>query len=145
MVEVTNSDVMRNVLETLINISGRKTSRGHAINTVDIVMKNLKTKYNFLKNIKIKDDRFIEDQETVSVMSDIDKIDSTNMGQALNDIIKTTYSSLGNSAGHFFIKELQRNTGFDHNSVMKDMGVDLGIMQLEKEINDLSKTITHKK
>jgi len=145
MADVNNSDIVRNVLKTLINISGRKTTRGHAINTIDVIMKNLKTKYSFLKNIKINDDRFIEDKEVVSIMSDIDKIDSSNMGKALNDIITTTYSSLGNKAGHFFIKELQRNIGGDYNSIMKEMGVDLGLMQLEKEINDISKTITHKK
>jgi len=144
MGELNNSDVLKNVLKNLIDLSGRKTGRGQAINTIDIVMKELENKYNFLNNIKISDNRFIENEELISIKQDVNRIDSFNMGKALNDIIMTTHYSLGNKAGHFFIKELQRNIGGDYNSVMKEMGVDLGLMQLEKEVRDLSKSITRK-
>lgn len=145
MVALDNSDVIKNVLKNLINISGRKTSKGQAIDTIDTVMRKLEERYHFLKDIKINDNRFIESNEIINITPNIDKIESSDMGKALNDIILTTHYSLGEKAGHFFIKELQRNMGGDYNSVMKEMGVDLGLMQLEKEIKDLGKTISHKK
>lgn len=145
MVDFNKSDIIENVIKNLINISGRKTSKGHAINTVDSVMENLKHKYDFLNHIKINDNRFVEDEEAVSVMGDVNNVDSDKLGKALNEIISNTHFSLGNNAGHFFIKELQRNIGGDYSSVMKELGVDLGLMQLEKEIKDISKTISKKK
>jgi len=144
MTALDNSDVIKNVLKNLINISGRKTSRGQAIETIDTVMRKLENRYNFLKDIKIVDNRYIENEEVIDITHDFDKVRSSDMGKALNDIILTTHYSLGEKAGHFFIKELQRNIGGDYNSVMKEMGVDLGLMQLEKEVKDLGKTITHK-
>ena len=144
MATFDKSDIVENVLKNLIDISGRKTSKGHAIGTIDNVIKKLELKYDFLKHIKINDNRFVEDDPAVSVMKDINKIDANKMGKAINDIISNTHFSLGNNAGHFFIKELQKNIGGDYNSVMKEMGVDLGLMQLESEINDLGKTISKK-
>ena len=144
MTDLEKSKIVKNVLINLINISGRKTNKGHAITIIDNLLKDLENKYSFLKNIKIIDNRYIEDEMIVNVLSDIDNIDSKNMGKALNEIISTMHYNLGDKAGHFFIKELQRNIGGDYNEIIKEMGVDLGLMQLEKEIGDISKTITHK-
>ena len=144
MATFDKSDIVENVLKNLIDISGRKTSKGHAIGTIDNVIKKLELKYDFLKHIKINDNRFVEDDPAVSVMKDINKIDANKMGKAINDIISNTHFSLGNNAGHFFIKELQKNIGGDYNSVMKEMGVDLGLMQLESEIKNIKKTISKK-
>ena len=145
MTALDNSDVIKNVLKNLIDISGRKTSRGQAIDTIDTVMRKLENRYIFLKDIRIIDNRFIENEEVIDITRDIEKVRSSDMGKALNDIILTTHYSLGEHAGHFFIKELQRNIGGDYNSVMKEMGVDLGLMQLEKEVKDLGKAISQKK
>ncbi len=141
MADFKKSDVIKNLLDTLIELSGRRTDKGYAINTMDSVLNNLKEKYDFLKNIRINDTRFVEDEEVVSVMSDVNNVDSVLMGKALNDIVRYTNNNLGKNAGHFFIKELRRNIGGDYTTVMKDMGVDLSLMQLEKEIKDLSSTI----
>lgn len=142
MSNLDKSDLIENVLKNLITISGRKTSKGHAIYTVDSVMEKLKTKYEFLRHIKINDNRFVEDEEPVAVLKEINSIDENIMGKALNEIISNTHFFLGNNAGHFFIKELQRNIGGDYISVMKEMGVDLSLMQLEREIKDLGKSIS---
>lgn len=145
MIPLAKSEIIENVLKNLIKISGRKTSKGYAINTIYSVMERLTDKYDFLRYVKINDNRFIEDGDVVSVMKEINDADPNLMGKALNDIISNMHLSLGDNAGYFFIKELQRNIGGDYNSVMKDMGIDLGLMQLEKEINELGKTISKRK
>ena len=71
MAELEKSDIVKNLVNLLIDISGRKTNRGHAIITMDLVMKKLEDKYDFLRHVKIKDTRYIEDVDPVSVMSDI--------------------------------------------------------------------------
>ncbi len=51
--------------------------------------------------------------------------------------------SLGKDAGHFFIKEISRNIGDDYQSTIRNMGVDLSLMQLEHEITEMEKRMTN--
>jgi len=139
-----NSELVKILLNILIDISSRKTDRGHAIYTMEGVMEKLKNKYIFLKNVQVTDNRFIENKELIDVSSGIDDIDSTEMGRAINDIITTMHYSLGDKAGHFFIKDLQRNLEDKYSSHIQELGVDLSILQLEKQVKDLEKTTIKK-
>ena len=141
MAELENSAIVKRVIQTLIDISGRKTTKGLAVYKMSDLMKKLQKKYDFLKNVEIKDTRFIEYEEPVSVMAGINNIKSNDLGKALYDIIKNMNISMGDDAGHFFIKELRNNIGDDFSLVMEDMGVDLGLMQLEVEVNQMTKKI----
>jgi len=145
MAELEKSDILKNLLDNLINISGRKTTRGHAIYTLERVVRKLEDKYDFLKNVKIKDTRYIEDDDTVSVMSDVNVVDSFEMSRAIQDIVTTMDDQLGEDAGHFFIKELKGNLDDDSISFMDEMGVDFSVLQLEREVRNLEKFITRKK
>jgi len=136
-----NSKVVEHILQALINISGRKTTKIQAISTMDELIKKLQDKYDFLKHIEIKDTRFMENEEPVSVMSDIDSVKSNYVGKALYDIIKTMNLNLGKEAGYFFIKELKNNIGEDYYSTIEEMGLDFGVMQLEFEVNEMTKKL----
>ena len=141
MVHIDNSEVVRHVLQKLIDISSRKTTKGYAVSTIYELIKNLVEKYDFLRHVEIKDTRFIEMDELVTVMSDINVVKLDNVGEALYDIIKTMNIALGKDAGHFFIKELRNSIGETYYSTIEDMGLDLGLMQLEHEIDELEKKL----
>jgi len=145
MPELEKSDIIKNLLSTVIDISGRKTNKGYAISTMDSLIKKLKTRFEFLKHVQIKDTRFSEDEDPVSVVSDINAIESSEVGKAINEIITTMDRSLGKNAGHFFIKEIQNTLSDEYNSSIKDMGVDLGLLQLEREVEEWEKMTTQKK
>ena len=136
-----NSEVVKEVLTTMVNISGRKTDKGHAIFVMDSSLKKLTNKYVFLKNIEIIDTRFLENADPISVVSDIDSVPPDEIGKAIQDIITTMDESLGKEAGYFFIKEISRNIKDDYHSTMRDMGIDLSLMQLEREIKEMEKRI----
>lgn len=143
-VQRENSDVIRHVLRTLVNISGRKTTEGHAVSIMDSLIKELEEEYDFLKHVEIRDTRFLEDDYSVSVMSDVDFISPGEVGKAIHDIIISMNKTLGKNAGHFLIKELSRNIGDNYRSIMEDMGIDLGLMQLEHEVTELENRIMNK-
>ena len=109
------------------------------------IPKDLENKFDFLKYVQVKDTRDIEEIDTIKVMPDINDVNPSEMGKALHDIITTMDSSLGENAGHFFIKELNNRLDDDNRNIINDMGVDLSIMQLEREVRDLEKTIAQKK
>ena len=141
MPELENSVLIKHVLDKLINISSRKTTSGQALSTLYKSVKELEKKYNFLKHIEIKDTQFIELEEPITVMSDIDNVRSEIIGKALYDIIKSMNTNLGKSAGHFLIKELKNSIDDNYYTTMMDMGLDLGLMQLEFEINEITKKL----
>jgi len=137
--KLENSDVVKEVLTKMINISGRKTNKGHAVYVMDSSLKKLLKKYDFLKHIEVKDTRFLEDIDPIDVMKEIDSIPPNEVGKAINEVITTMDKSLGKDAGYFFIKELSRNIHDDYQTTIKDMGIDLSLMQLEREIKELEK------
>ncbi len=139
------SDVMKSVLKTLISISSRKTDFPYAVMTMDDLIKRLETKYNFLKHVQINDDVYKEETtEVISVMSDINAVPPTELGKALHAIIDSVNRSLGENAGHFFIKEIRNTLSDEYLTVIKNMGIDLGIMQLESEITRLERDLAER-
>ncbi len=140
------SEIMKNVLRTLISISTRKTDLPYTIITMDDLIKRLETQYHFLKHIQINDDFYNEQSDDlISVMSDINTVPSTELGKALHSIIDSMNRSLGENAGHFFIKEIRNKLSDECLTMMRDMGVDLGLMQLESEIDRLEQEIAERK
>ena len=141
MPQLENSDVVKHVLQTLISISSRKTTSGHAILTLYESVNQLKDKYSFLKHVEIKDTTFLELEDPITVLSKIDGVGSEKIGKALHDIITTMNNNLGKDAGYYFIKELKNRMGADYISTIEEMGLDLGLMQLEFEVNVLTKKL----
>jgi hypothetical protein len=140
------SDIMKSVLKTLISISRRKTDLPYTIITIEDLMKRLEPQYGFLKHVQINDDFYTEGSgDVISVMSDINTVSPTELGKALHSIIDSMNRSLGANAGHFFIKEIRNNLSDEDLSIMRDMGVDLSLMQLESEIIRLEREIAERK
>lgn len=124
------ADVTRQFLETIIHIIGRKTSEEYAAVTVRTLLKKLYLKYTFIREMEIKDTRFMELESSVRVGESLNSIDPKEIGNALKDLIKMIMSSIGKTAGYFFIRELREKIGTDSNEMLlKTMGVDLTLMQ----------------
>jgi len=140
---IQNSKIVEKVLTTLLRIVKRKTTEGYAVSVMDSLIKKLEANYDFLKHVEIKDTRFSESDDPVTVMSDVDSIPPSEVGKAIQSIISTMNESLSKDVGHFFIKELSQNIGDEYDSVMKDMGVDLNLMQLEHEVSELEKKMAN--
>ena len=139
-----NSKILRQVLEELIDISSRKTTEAHAVTVMGSLVDRLKKRYDFLKHVEVKDTRFLEDVDSVSIMTDVDTVSPTEVGKAIYSLIYLMNKSLGKDAGHFFIKELSRNIGDDFNNIIKDMGVDLSLMQLESQVTRMERGLLNK-
>jgi len=145
VVEADNVNIMKNVVTVLISISGRKTDHGHAMMTMDALIKQLETQFNFLKNVHIRKKLYSESGELVSVMSYINVVKAAEMGKAIHALILTLHDSLGDSAGHFFIKEIKQTLGDEYVSRMKEIGVDFTLLQLDDEFTQMKKLRDYQK
>lgn len=136
---VENIQVIKDVLNTIITISGRKTTESHAIYLLGSTLNNLKKQYTFLDNISVKDTTYLEENEPVTIMGSVNDIKLNDMGPAVKDLITQLKKSLGNDAGFFFLKELSNKLNDESVTVLKDMGVDLDLMHLEQQVSKMEK------
>ncbi len=139
--DMQNSEIMVYVLQKLFDISSRKTTQQQALSTMSGLIKKFENKYGFLRHIELKDTRFSELEEPISIMSGVDTIESDEVGKALYDIIRNMNMALGKNAGHFFIKELRTKMDENYITTIEDMGLDLGLMQLEFEVNQMTRKL----
>jgi len=138
---VENSELMKQILTTLLTISGRKTTPSHAVYVMTSTIEKLKKQYSFLNDIDVMDTTFIEEGDQVTVMANINDISKNEFGSALKDIISTLTENLGKEAGHFFFKEISQKLSEDSISTMRDFGIDLGLMQLEQMVSKMGNTL----
>ncbi len=138
---VENIKVIKDVLNTILLISGRKTTQSHAVYLLGSTLNNLKKQHSFLDNITVKDTTYLEDSEPITIMGNINELKINKMGPAVKDIITHLNNSLGDEAGHFFLKELSQKLDDESINVLKEMGVDLELMHLEQQISKMEKDI----
>jgi len=138
---IENNKLIKEILNTIIDISGRKTTQSHAVYLLESTLKNLKDQYTFLDTINVQDTTYLEDGEPVSIMGEVNNIASKEIGIAVKDLITTLNRSLGDDAGHFFLKELSHKLNDESVDALKNMGVDLDIMHLEQQITKMEKNI----
>jgi len=140
---IENSEVIKNVLTTLLNISRRKDTGIDIVSIMDSLVKKLEGRYSFLKHVEITDTRFFEAGDSITVMSDLDSVPSNEVGEAIHDIIFSMIKSLGNGAGFYFIKEIGHRIGDDcYTTIRDDMGVNLNLMQLEWDVSRMERRLS---
>ncbi|MEF8847772.1 MAG: hypothetical protein V5A68_01405 [Candidatus Thermoplasmatota archaeon] len=146
MKNLKQSMVVKNLLNNLLNVSSRRTNKENAITTINKLIRENEDTFDFLKGIEIQDNLYNEENEIVSVMSEIDKADPIKVGSFLKYLVTNMQNSLGDTSSHFFIKEIKNKIDETEHTYMKeDMGLDLGLIQLESEVHDLHKTLKKRK
>ena len=136
-----NSELIKQLLITMLSISGRKTTPSHAAYIVESTIQTLTDQYSFLNDVGIQDTTFIEEGDQVTVMTNVNDISKNEFGSALKDILYGITENLGKDAGHFFYKEISQKLDEESISTMKDYGVDLGLMQLEQTVSKMEHTL----
>jgi len=129
MVNLKNSEIIEHTLQILINKIGRRTSESYAVVTIDAILKELESEYNFLKYVKIKNMLYYDRIDAVSIMSDIDLVEPTEFFRAIKAIIKMTVRHLDKNTSFFFINEFQKAIDEDVGLVLKENNIDLSLMK----------------
>jgi hypothetical protein len=125
-----SADVTRQVIETIIEIIGRKTSQEYAVVTIQNLLKKHRLIYPFLRDIEIKNSRSLELEGTVSVNESLNAVSPKDIGQALKELVSKIMITLGKTAGYFFIREIREKIGIEYDTfLLKAMNIDLTLMQ----------------
>ena len=132
MVRFTNSYVIGEILKSLYHVAGRRTTFGFAAKVIGSIIKTLETKHRFLKYVEINDKGEIIEDEAIVISPEIDVVEKTDVGRAIEAIIRIVYMDIIGKAGLFFIAELKRRAGEDLMTELHNYGVDLASLQVEQ-------------
>lgn len=130
MSELKNSDIMRGVIEAVVAVVGRRTLGSYTIKIVKTVTTKLQKEYDFLKNITIHDAFYSENNDIVTVSSEINSIEPKTIGNAIDAFLREVYLQLDDEAGLYFINEFKECIGEEFVMQIRSLGVNLERIQL---------------
>jgi len=135
VINITNSEIIKKILFTLIYVAKSKTSKDYAWGMVKNLLIDMGKDYDFLQYIQIGELNNITDKiDDISVLLDFDSVEPTRIGIAIQKIIDLFKKRLGRRAGYFFLSEFKEVLGERYYSLIKKMGVDLRLIDLHNEI-----------
>lgn len=130
MANFKNSEVIKRVLQTFVRKIGRRIPESFALSTIDNAIKNLEEKHDVLRYIKIDASRYMDGFDAVSIMSEINNVESYKLGKAIQEIIKMLHNKLGGRAPSF-IEDFKNKLGDKYLSEIEKIGVNLHLLQLK--------------
>jgi len=130
MSKLQNSDLLERILKAVYITASRRTSPSFAIAVLGAITRTLEQRFDFLKNIVFREERGFED--FIIVDRKINSIEPLIIAKAIETIVQVVYLDLSENAGFYFIKELVRNAGENVITNLKDIGVDLELIQIQQ-------------
>lgn len=130
--QIRNSEILKHSIKTLFDILDREIGRDYAFSTISEVVERFRTKYSLLEYVTINDIRSIQNVDLVSVMPNIDELEPTNVGTAIQKIIQEINYLLGEQGGFTFIEKFRNNFNEDYISKLGEMGVNINVLQLSQ-------------
>lgn len=129
---VPQTSLLRAVIHALYIVASRRASSKFAEDAIETALATLKNKYPFFKNITVKMKTFSEDGVNVDLSSNIDEVHKSEIGDAIESLIRVVYNDLSEEAGLYFITEMKQYAGDKIVEAIVDAGVDLDQIEVEQ-------------
>jgi len=139
MPQYANKEIMVYLLRSIIEVIGRRTSDAYASVIISDTIHKLTGKYSFLDYIEVSAPHYMETVDVVSISDDINYIESNLIGMATRDILESITYKMAKDAGHYFIKEIKEDIPYKYRNAIKDLCVDLDLLQI-KFISDIKES-----
>ncbi|MEF8879479.1 MAG: hypothetical protein V5A64_03700 [Candidatus Thermoplasmatota archaeon] len=131
MPEFRNDELIGHLLQTVVEVIGRRTSENYSIMALEKVLNNLEERFDFLKEVGIKDTKFSESEDAIIVESGVNTVEIDELINASKLLLRGIIKILGENAGFFFIKEIKESLPYEYQQSFEENGLDLDAMQNE--------------
>jgi predicted DNA-binding protein (UPF0251 family) len=134
MVKNNNSILLESVLKALHNVVSRYTSNLIANETIRAAITTLKTKYDFLKYINVKEaNNILKNDFTFTFSSEINKISYEKIGKIIEALVRMVYNDIGKEIGLNFITDLKEKIDEQIIKKIKNFNIDFDQIQIEQQ------------
>jgi hypothetical protein len=111
MTDVKNSEVIGSILHALYAVASRRTTQSFATTVIGAIIKTLEQNYEFLRYVHIENLEYGNTDVIINISNEIDSVDPSKIGTAVEAIIRIVYMDLVGKTGLFFMKELKELAG----------------------------------
>jgi hypothetical protein len=132
MTDVKNSEVIGSILRALYAVASRRTTQSFATTVIGAIIKTLEQNYEFLRYVHIENLEYGNTDVIINISNEIDSVDPSKIGTAVEAIIRIVYMDLVGKTGLFFMKELKELAGEQIITELRNYGVDLALLQTEQ-------------
>lgn len=131
MPQLENKDILGIILRSTIGVISRRTSEAYANIIISNAIKELEEKYSFLQYIEIRGKQYNEMYDVVSIKQDINNFEIKEVSEAAKFFIQKITREMGKNVGYYFLREIKEDIPYDYEQFMKEIGIDLDLLQLE--------------
>jgi hypothetical protein len=128
---VDGTVIIDTLVRALIHVVSRRTSGGYAMFTVEHVLRKLAKNFDILRYVDIKSNRYAEAMHVITVDPEMNRVSGNEVRRAAVALIQETTEDIGKYAGYFFIKEVKEELPNDFEREIRQIGIDLDLMQLD--------------
>lgn len=132
MKKVKNSDLLHDIIKAIYTVASRRTSSKFADETIGSTINTLEGKYDFLRHIQVKTKDMASGGFAINVNPEIDTINPSRIGKAIESILRVVYNDMNEEAGLYFISELKNVAGDETTLGIIECNVDLDQIQIEQ-------------
>ena len=132
--QINISDLLRNLTKVLFDILDKDFGRDASFKTMSELVERLSTEYEILRYVKINDIRSVQGVDIVTINSDVNNADSPNTGAAIQRIVQELNNYYADKGGYNFIEKLKDRLNSDFIFQLEKIGINLGVVQLKKEL-----------
>ena len=132
--QITNSKLYQEVIASLHNIVKRRTSINYSIVVINDIIRTLRERFEFLKNVEVISNQHTEDEDGFIMIDDeLDSVDAKEIGRSIESLIRLVSMNMKDKeAGLYFITELKENIKDKYISKLRKLGVDIDLIQREQ-------------
>ena len=130
--KIENVDIVKNIMKSLFEILESMVNRDFAFNTINELVGRLGTKYDTFTFVKVNDVRAIKNVDIVTVYDNINSLEDSEVGAAIQKIIQEIDNNLEEKGGFNFLEKIKTSLTSDYNFRIKEMGVNLEVIKLKK-------------
>ena len=122
--------LVKKTLEALIDTVSKNTSEGFAVVAIDTAIGKLEEKHNILRYIEIDKSRYAEGANAISIMPEINNVESYKLGKAIREVIKMVGNELGSKTA-LYIEDFKKHIGTKYLHEIEKIGVNLHFLELK--------------
>jgi len=124
--------ILEEVFHALFRVASRRTSLKFAEDAIETALETLKKRYYFLKDASFKTNNLSRNGADVYISPQINTVHKSQIGDAIESLIRIVYNDLDDDAGLYFITEMKQFVGENIVEAINQTGVDLDQIQIEQ-------------
>jgi len=125
---ITNSDLLKNVLEVTFEVIQDMKNRREAYTTIVKSLNLFSTKYEFLQYVHINDISIIKDVDLITLSEEVNNIQTSKISEVVNKILIEANKTVNTEAGPQFVTKFKNRITKTYLTKLEKIGVDLKIL-----------------